>query len=83
MAVRIDFPTKYVRGVNSDKPSFTINPTYDEERDVFKINFSESIFMTTFQKTDVEDVEIEIDDEGRLVTILFRNASIKTANILK
>ncbi|CAG8578534.1 2259_t:CDS:2, partial [Diversispora eburnea] len=81
MAIRIDSPTICIRGITNDKPSFTLNPTYDEERDIFKINFADSISMTTFQKTDVEDVEIEIDDEGKLVAILFHNANIKMANM--
>ncbi|CAG8592909.1 2032_t:CDS:2 [Dentiscutata erythropus] len=76
MSIRID-SAEYIRGVNSDKPFFTLNPTYDEERDVYKINFADSISMTTFQKTDLEDVELEMDNEGKLVTILFHNASIK------
>ncbi|CAG8729081.1 7779_t:CDS:2, partial [Acaulospora morrowiae] len=54
-----------------------------KERDVFQINFADSISTTKFQKTDIEDVEIEIDNEGKPITILFRNASIKMANILK
>ncbi|CAG8469720.1 20672_t:CDS:2 [Dentiscutata erythropus] len=80
MSIRINSP-KHIRGVNIDEPFFTLNPTYDEERDVFKINFADSISMTTFQKTDLEDVELEIDNEEKLVTILFHNASIKIANI--
>ncbi|CAG8793019.1 1063_t:CDS:1, partial [Racocetra fulgida] len=66
MAIHIDSASKYIRGITIDKPSFTLNPTYDKERDIFKINFVDSISMTTLQKTDVEDVEIEIDDEGKL-----------------
>ncbi|CAG8814091.1 14062_t:CDS:2, partial [Gigaspora margarita] len=80
-AIRIDPASNCIRGITSDKPSFTLNPTYDEERDVFKLNFVDSISMTTFQKTDVEDVEVEIDDEGKLVAILFHNATIKMANM--
>ncbi|CAJ0910103.1 13693_t:CDS:2, partial [Entrophospora sp. SA101] len=68
-------------GIASEEPSFTLNPTYDEERDVFKINFTDSAPMTTFKKTEVEDVELEIDNEGKLVTLLFHNASNKMSNI--
>ncbi|RHZ72583.1 hypothetical protein Glove_242g123 [Diversispora epigaea] len=81
-SIRIDDPPKFIRGIASEKPSFALNPTYDEKRDVFKINFADSV-STTFQETNVEDVEIEIDEEGKLVTILFRNASTKMANMLK
>ncbi|CAJ0841295.1 11318_t:CDS:10 [Entrophospora sp. SA101] len=70
-------------GIASEEPSFTLNPTYDEERDVFKINFTDSAPMTTFKKTEVEDVELEIDNEGKLVTLLFHNASNKMSNISK
>ncbi|CAJ0878929.1 15575_t:CDS:2 [Entrophospora sp. SA101] len=71
-------------GIASEEPSFTLNPTYDEERDVFKIDFTDSDPMTTmFKKTEVEDVELEIDNEGKLVTLLFHDASNKMSNISK
>ena len=82
-SIRIASPSKYIRGIASEEPSFTLNPTYDEERDVFKINFTDSAPMTTFKKTEVEDVELEIDNEGKLVTLLFHNASNKMSNISK
>nr|CAG8534293.1 13732_t:CDS:2 [Entrophospora candida] len=82
-SIRIASPSKHIRGISSEEPSFTLNPTYDEERDVFKINFTDSAPMTTFKKTEVEDVELEIDNEGNLVTLLFHNASNKMSNISK
>ncbi|CAJ0851534.1 4304_t:CDS:10, partial [Entrophospora sp. SA101] len=80
-SIRIASPSKHIRGIASEEPSFTLNPTYDEKRDVFKINFTDSAPMTTFKKTEVEDVELEIDNEGKLVTLLFHNASNKMSNI--
>ncbi|CAJ0748014.1 3086_t:CDS:2 [Entrophospora sp. SA101] len=82
-SIRIASPSKHIRGIASEEPSFTLNPTYDEKRDVFKINFTDSAPMTTFKKTEVEDVELEIDNEGKLVTLLFHNASNKMSNISK
>ncbi|RHZ68384.1 hypothetical protein Glove_295g44 [Diversispora epigaea] len=86
VSIRIASPSKHIRGIASEEPSFTLNPTYDEEFDIFKINFTGSVPMTISKKTEVtevEDVELELDDERKLITILFRNASIKMANILK
>ncbi|RHZ77640.1 hypothetical protein Glove_174g129 [Diversispora epigaea] len=83
VSIRIASPSKYIRGIASEKPSFTLNPTYDEEFDMFKINFTDSVPMTIFRKTEVEGVELELDNEGRLVTLLFHNASNKMSNISK
>ncbi|RIA86826.1 hypothetical protein C1645_855495, partial [Glomus cerebriforme] len=58
------------------KPRFTINPIYDKDSDILKINlvnFTPS--MIKFEKTEVEDIEVEVDNAGKIVGLLFYNAS--------
>ncbi|RHZ77395.1 hypothetical protein Glove_180g79 [Diversispora epigaea] len=79
--IRVDAPSEFIRMVDKNL-SFALNSIYDKRCDIFKLNFANSVLTTTFQKTEVEDIEMEIDDEGKLVTLLFYNASNRMANII-
>ena len=78
--IRIDSPSTYVRGIASDKPTFSLKTAYDEKNDVFRFNLADPVSVT-IQKTDIEGIELEIDDEGKLVTILILNASTRMTNM--
>ena len=58
-----------------EKCSFIVHPFYYEDSDILKINLVNfTPPMITFKKTDVENIEVGIDDAGKIVCILFYNA---------
>ncbi|RIA98421.1 hypothetical protein C1645_812667 [Glomus cerebriforme] len=64
------------------KLPLTLNHIYYEDSDILKIYFTNYILlMSTLQnnsvKTDIEDIEVERDNMGRIVCILFYNAKNK------
>ncbi|CAB4438483.1 unnamed protein product [Rhizophagus irregularis] len=64
-----------------EKPPFTLNSVYYQDSDILKVYFIDFIpsASTVCKKTDIEDIEIEVDDTGRIVCILFCNANEKIA----
>lgn len=57
-----------------------LNPIYNEETDTLKINFiNVNPLPTTIEKTEVDDVEIEMDTAGKINSLIFRNAKNKIA----
>ncbi|CAG8635152.1 1031_t:CDS:2, partial [Paraglomus brasilianum] len=72
--IRIDSPSMHVRGIARDKPTFSLKAAYDEKNDVFRFNLADPV-PVTIQKTDTEDIELEIDDEGKLSAISILNSS--------
>jgi len=63
------------------KPPLTLNSTYYRDSDTLKVYFIDFIpsASTVCKKTDIEDIEIEVDGTGRIVCILFRNADKRIA----
>ena len=61
---------------DQERPLFTIHPTYDEDSDILKFNFVNfTPPMITLKKTEMEDIKVEMDDVGKIVSVLFYNAS--------
>ncbi|CAG8740402.1 7739_t:CDS:1, partial [Funneliformis mosseae] len=59
-------------------PHFVINHIYHEDSNILRFNFVKSTpIMVNFKKTEVEDIEVGIDNAGKLVSLLFYNASSK------
>jgi uncharacterized protein YuzE len=68
-----------VREVVDRKPPLTLSPIYNRDSDTLKIYFVDHVLSTStlrngFVKTDIEDIEVERDNTGRIICILFRNA---------
>jgi uncharacterized protein YuzE len=68
-----------VREVVDGKPPLTLNPIYYRDSDTLIIYFvdlvpSTSTLRNGSVKTDIEDIEVERDNTGRIVCILFHNA---------
>ena len=70
-----------VREEVDGKPPLTLNPIYYGDSDTLKIYFVDFIPFASIvcKKTDIEDIEIEVDGTGRIVCILFRNANKRIA----
>lgn len=66
------------------KLPLTLNRIYYEDLDTLKVYFTDHILLASTLpngsvKTDIEDIEVERDNTGRIVCILFRNAKKKIA----
>jgi hypothetical protein len=63
------------------KPHLTLNPIYYGDSNTLKFYFVDFIpsASTLCKKTDIEDIEVEVDGTVRIVCILFRNASERIA----
>ncbi|RGB22258.1 hypothetical protein C1646_68261 [Rhizophagus diaphanus] len=63
------------------KPPLTLNSIYYRNSDTLKVYFIDFIpsASTVCKKTDIEDIEIEVDGTGRIFCILFRNANKRIA----
>ena len=58
------------------KPPFVVNPIYHEDSDILMFNFVKLISRKVkFQETELKDIEVGLRDTGKIVSILFRNAS--------
>jgi uncharacterized protein YuzE len=70
-----------VREEVDGKPPLTLNSIYYRDSDTLKVCFIDFIppASTVCKKTDIEDIEMEVDGTGRMVCILFRNASERIA----
>ncbi|CAI2197962.1 6915_t:CDS:1, partial [Funneliformis geosporum] len=64
-------------------PRFVINHMYHEDSDILEINLvNYTPRMVEFKKTEVEDVEIGMDNDGKLVSLLFYKASNRVLETL-
>ncbi|CAB5200656.1 unnamed protein product [Rhizophagus irregularis] len=66
-----------------NKPPLSLYPICYEDRDELEILFigSKPSFIT-FEKTEDIDIEVGMDDENKIVTLLFHNASSRLAKTL-
>ena len=64
------------------KPPFVLNPIYHKDSDILMINFAKLPRMVIFQETELKDIEVGLGNTGKIVSILFRNASNNLANPL-
>ncbi|POG58372.1 uncharacterized protein OCT59_021832 [Rhizophagus irregularis] len=73
-----------VREEVDGKPPLMLNSIYYRDSDTLKVYFIDFIpsASTVCKKTDIEDIEIEVDDTGRIVCILFCNANEKIAKLI-
>ncbi|RIA88520.1 hypothetical protein C1645_826256 [Glomus cerebriforme] len=63
-----------------EKPPLVPKSVYYEDLDILQVYFIDHNYIsctTKFQKTDTEDIEVEVDDMGNIVSILFNNADKK------
>ncbi|RIA84900.1 hypothetical protein C1645_741982 [Glomus cerebriforme] len=58
------------------------NPVYNEVSDILKVNLVYSTLPTRFQKTEMKDIEVGIDDVGNIICLLFHNANNRIAEEL-
>jgi hypothetical protein len=58
------------------------NTVYNEDSGTLKVNLIHSTLPTKFQKTKIEDIEIGKDNVGKIVYLLFHNASNRIAEEL-
>ncbi|CAI2165701.1 5199_t:CDS:1 [Funneliformis geosporum] len=64
-------------------PRFVMNHMYHEDSDILEINLvNYTPRIVEFKKTEVEDVEIGMDNDGKLVSLLFYNASNRVLETL-
>src|ERR1043165_8747828 len=57
-------------------PRLIIHPIYEENSDILKINFVNVVPSTiTFKNTEAEDIKVRMDNDGKIVSLLFYNAS--------
>jgi uncharacterized protein YuzE len=66
-----------------EKPNFIINPSYNEDSDILKINFFNfTPPVIKFKKTEMKNIELGMDDDGKVVSLLFYKASKKILETL-
>jgi uncharacterized protein YuzE len=78
VAVELYFVSKLLHefSVQKGRPRFTFNTIYHEDSDTLRFNFVNfTPPMIEFKKTEDEDVEVGMDNAGKVVSLLFHNAS--------
>lgn len=82
-AVELYFVSKLLHVFSvKGKPHFIINPIYYEDSDILKIRFSNFTPHVIIKKTEVEDIEVGVDNAGKIVSLLFYNASNRVLKTL-